>query len=570
MAKKYKIHPAIGIARLGTSQTSFYFAPETSGGLPTEIVNGIEQPVQNFRDETQQLKRQAARFRIFEYDDLNPDGRGRPITLDSGVIADIEWTVYVANKKAIWYQFLELEGEHGYSPNHPLRNGSITDPEARQKFIIDPGPQTIHGANARAEFAQGAGQAGYPQTFPPANLQPFAITSLGEIQTNTQGQLLVLGGFGRSGSSSTPVEINDYANNDGWFDDISDGSVSAVVTLTDGTEIQVDAPAWVIVAPPDFAPQVLNLVTLYDVLLDLAIRAFGYNPHIFQDGVWNQTYQPNYLLEIEPILKRAAPYKWLVAQIPDFVHLFDFACLSDPDPKNNPARQQIFNLIRPPETPNQGQDNHQHWLMPLLAGDNPITSRYESKYLTLTQTQYFLLKQWAAGNFVNNDTTNEPSLPGELLDRAALEHCVGGAFCPGIEVGWIARNKDIYTEPFRIKHKQLSGSGLSLGENVQQGLEPGDLTKRMALPWQSDFYECSDQTIDNHTVYWWPAQRPMQVQTSSFATASWTSTFPVQPDGSYVDELQMVNRWQNQGFIVNQGTPEEPYFIEIESIEDDG
>ena len=30
----YKIHPGIGIARLGNSDTEFYIAPETPAGLP--------------------------------------------------------------------------------------------------------------------------------------------------------------------------------------------------------------------------------------------------------------------------------------------------------------------------------------------------------------------------------------------------------------------------------------------------------------------------------------------------------------------------------------------------------
>lgn len=35
MPTVYKIHPAIGVARIGTSD-QFYIAPETPGGLPTD------------------------------------------------------------------------------------------------------------------------------------------------------------------------------------------------------------------------------------------------------------------------------------------------------------------------------------------------------------------------------------------------------------------------------------------------------------------------------------------------------------------------------------------------------
>ena len=35
MATVFKIHPAIGVARVGSSD-AFYVAPETTGGLPTD------------------------------------------------------------------------------------------------------------------------------------------------------------------------------------------------------------------------------------------------------------------------------------------------------------------------------------------------------------------------------------------------------------------------------------------------------------------------------------------------------------------------------------------------------
>jgi hypothetical protein len=36
MATKFRIHPAVGIPRVGNSPTSFYIAPETTGGLPID------------------------------------------------------------------------------------------------------------------------------------------------------------------------------------------------------------------------------------------------------------------------------------------------------------------------------------------------------------------------------------------------------------------------------------------------------------------------------------------------------------------------------------------------------
>src|SRR5262249_61630835 len=90
---KFKIHPAIGIARVGNSTTSFYLSPEEAGQLPIDfdqdgnaILNseGQEQPIQNFKDDQQRIRRQAARFRVYAYDDDEKKGTevqiGRQIT----------------------------------------------------------------------------------------------------------------------------------------------------------------------------------------------------------------------------------------------------------------------------------------------------------------------------------------------------------------------------------------------------------------------------------------------------------------------------------------------------------
>ena len=83
----------------------------------------------------------------------------------------------------------------------------------------------------------------------------------------------MLGGHGISGSTSNPpVVIDEYANNDSWFDDTSDGSVKARIIFSDGSSADADA-AWVLVGPPKYAPGIDNAVRLYDVLWDLGVRA---------------------------------------------------------------------------------------------------------------------------------------------------------------------------------------------------------------------------------------------------------------------------------------------------------
>ena len=82
---RYKIHPGIGIARLGNSDTEFYLAPETPAGLPMECDHAGNQRfgpdgiipvlVTRFRDAQGRIKRQAARFQVFVYDEESPEGR---------------------------------------------------------------------------------------------------------------------------------------------------------------------------------------------------------------------------------------------------------------------------------------------------------------------------------------------------------------------------------------------------------------------------------------------------------------------------------------------------------------
>ena len=83
-----------------------------------------------FKDPQGCVKRQAARFRIYAYDDANPQGRELKVSdtvtfvqqrsgqLITAKLLDINWTVYLANKKASWYRFEALDGEHGYSASH--------------------------------------------------------------------------------------------------------------------------------------------------------------------------------------------------------------------------------------------------------------------------------------------------------------------------------------------------------------------------------------------------------------------------------------------------------------------
>ena len=124
-----RIHPAIGVARLGNSPDEFFIGPEKPREYPD--------PAGGFKDAQCRVKRQAARFRIFGYND---DDTVEEITVDD---AEITWTVHLSNKKAV-----------------TRNSGSAAD------LTIDPGPRSLDGANQIASFDNGQ------INLPGAHMQP--------------------------------------------------------------------------------------------------------------------------------------------------------------------------------------------------------------------------------------------------------------------------------------------------------------------------------------------------------------------------------------------------------------
>lgn len=586
--EKYVIYPAIGVARVGSSE-DFYIGPEEYGGLPTNQ-DGTEITRHGFRDGHGKVRRQAARFRIYRLRDGQPP---EEVTLGTEHVTKITWTVHVANKKSSWYEFSTNRGENGYASNHPLRNAKKTSQEDRRALIIDPGPRTISGRDAPGQhFSRDSIPPQYVGGNFPTGLKPYSIDTLGELRTDSEGRLLFLGGYGRSGSNADPPSIDHYANNDGWWDDTSDGWVRARIHIHKSPDFELDIdvePAWVLCGPPGYAPQIPNVVTLYDTIFDAAVRTLNARPDIFEDGLWRggeDGYKPHFDTDIKPIFERANGYPW-VAAIPPRPHQYDYSRLSEPSEQYTGLRQYYLRFFRAPGDENVLVDpNSGVTLMPYLAGDDALragapgtVTAATSKYLRLTDTQYFFLSQWAQGHFLAGP---EPGVtPNDALTRAVLENCVGGAFSPGIEMSWISRNPDIYSAPFRIRARDVGNGPLSLGFNPQAGMEPGDVTRYMAVPWQADFNECSSQPIVGRVLWWWPAQRPEFVYLEKQGARDvsdgpgpdldpqvpWVGTaFDQNATGylTFVKDIEMVHKWSELGFVFNVGSKKVPYFVEVD------
>ena len=273
-----------------------------------------------YRDDDKRLKRQAAGFWVYAYDDADPSTP--PVLVEVGPgkpVAAIEWTVHLANRKAAWFKFDGLTGSgdilnpplFGY-PAGSLRNPSppLTDADGRRKqWVIDPGPRTL-SAPGILEFRKGSG-GGFPESWPAPfrNGNAPGIEMLGLMQVHPDFSLTVVGGSGNSGSINNSPIVN-YANNPGWFDDTSDGPVKATLLLDNGSRVEA-APAWVVVGPPDFAPPIENIITLYDAIYDIGLRFLSFDPSIYAGGQFLAAFTPSFERDVYPILRRAFMYRWV-------------------------------------------------------------------------------------------------------------------------------------------------------------------------------------------------------------------------------------------------------------------
>lgn len=507
------IHPAIGVARAGNSKAGYFVGPQ--------VIDPPVEPPGFYRDASGALKRQVALFRVYGYNEAGEVVR--ELTAD---VDEICWSAHLANRKAAWYQWaIALDVPEASKTELSVRNPDSIGPDARARLVVDGGRQEVAGVRAAAVpfIGKFEDQAVY----------------LGEISTDAAGRLIVFGGHGVSASpSGSPVfdgkAPNPFANSDGWFDDIADGPVTAQVRI-DGREIKVEG-AWVVTAPPNYAPAIKGIRTLYDLLLEVYI-----------DAGWQKASAPvSFTNDVYSIFKRLADHQWVnQAFAVQFGHngFFDFgdpsmierlAARPAPPPgedANKEFRRIIFNSFRPP-APVDG--NQLPW--PWLYGDamDVPASPTPRQNCAITRIQYEALRSWAAGDFEADwgqvaalRSIDEVPLQQQpaMLDRAALDFCLADGFHPGCEVTWPIRHLSIYSGPFRIRHgvatpadppanSKLDQATVLAREGPLQEQGPGTLTRWMAVPWQADTAWCRsgyDKKYDEFAPTFWPARVPNHV-----------------------------------------------------------
>jgi len=505
-----KIHPAIGIARVGGSEEGF-IGPEVPNEtrIPPSAKSG-------YKDKHGDILRQIARFRIYGYDaagvvlgEVTPD------------VASVEWQVHVANTKAAWYQFDEsmdipdFDGSQGTPPKRSARRNATVTGDARAQLVIDPAPRTISGKSTSGKKYRFDGGTFYGK---PVNL--------GELRTDEEGRLLVYGGRGISASKDGKPAIT-FANNDGWHDDIADGPVTATVTM--GTQNIPVEHSWVVVAPPDYAPGIIAVITMYDVIRDACLPL----------DASLRPKQPSFTKDVGPIFMRLAQNQWVNA---GFGKLFGsgsaddlqsiMSTLASTSEYARPLRQSLFARFRDPAFMTIDEA-----ALPPVYGDSVnLPAKDPREWYAITPLQYEMMRQWAEGDFLSDYDPNAKvpehvdELPlaerPEAIDVAALENTIGGPFHPGCEMTWPMRQTIVYEKPFRVKLRK--GPPKDYGETLDSatalgaggpldGSGPGDVSRWMAVPWQTDTSSCLYAYIGwQEGVFlptFWPVRVPNNVLT---------------------------------------------------------
>ncbi|MDO3383835.1 LodA/GoxA family CTQ-dependent oxidase [Gilvimarinus algae] len=405
-----RIHPGIGIARLGNSD-EYFIGPEALGVVVDPGgSNGPGPEGGSYRDSNMNLKRQAQRYRIYGY-----DANGNVIAelnSDSAEVSSISWRVHVRNMKAANYAF---QGAYLFDPSkyrNPSIQGDAASPIDRDQLIIDPGPCTINATTHQPVVMAGdvftgvssgtlPGYLRYCNFTPADPSQPVEVSyteakniELGQLRLDDKQRLVFVPAPGKADCVTTPkVELSNpseshnppngpengedpltnqfaYFNVPGWWDDTCGGEIDATITFKDGSVLSTRDGVihsgdegtrnalnggWVVTAPPKYAPYMYHVVSILDRVYEA-----------FPEADPNKGLPTNFYRDVYPILSRACNYGWVSAeaagvdpstqgmahgprQAGNLLSPQNMAVFTDPGSGGSAARKQIYNIMRTAE-----------------------------------------------------------------------------------------------------------------------------------------------------------------------------------------------------------------------------
>ena len=685
---KFRIYPSIGIARMGNGpakKDQVIFSPEIPWANLYETEN-------DYLTERGELKKQAQRFYIYQCDDHgNPTHQIHPDDFD------IEWKVEVANKKPFWYDFNNSLDLSMLAENQNLSPTFVTEKLApgvsakrRNPNVLDQGLRVPHGYDYRKELVNhpSAETVSKKETyrtfkghFPSKRGSEFSLlakslnstskdVNLGSIEYD-EGTLIFYPADGIS-ASLNPSDLNtDFADNSNWYDDISDGRVTARIYNKKTGEvhelIDKESSAWVASAPPDYAPQIQPISTMFDLVT----------------GAANDAFQGELAL-VFPMMYRLYRMQWVnlgdflapsfKETIDELIHHGDFKYIyykgetEEEKLKGYEIRKKIFDRFRDPiyhydnepiipskdntNLKNRGSGTEElKW--PYYPGDGIDYPGSPAQWFAIPPILYEQLRKWKDGEFYSppsfqfkdmdemghfykeqfkkcsEDERKKPL----LMTRAVLETLYGGGFHPGVELTWPMRHNRIYAQntltypyivegdmtigAFGLREVRLNAADLHeqddiffndygllmTPEDIQKSMTddenynwlwkitPGDLTKWMGIPWQSDAGSCQAVFVEKQypVPSWWAANLPVYVlnedaykqlqdpkillETKKYIYANrlpWLHTTDTgfigyHAEGGYMNGLiNMVYKWKNIGVVTGrkldvEGLPETVY-----------
>jgi hypothetical protein len=494
---EYRIHPSVGVARMGDSATHFFVGPESAEEPFRPVLRPMDalstqQPEEagpgTFRDPEGRIARQAARFRVFgcywaDGAEGGPPSRVWEVRPDD---ADLVWTVEVANRKG----GTSAANEPGARTldTRETDDGEVTSLEAEGRLPL--GAVALEPVGDQAGALLVIGSAGSARDTGESDHVPDWLERNPQLDPDDSALL---------GSGL------DHLVNAGWEDDAGDGRVSVEVVPRDGGHHEGLEPtyrdAWVVIAPPDYAPDAPHLVSLHHVVVDRAER--GLNLLRWGDKVDLGVHPPDPDLDVLPLLRAYLDLPWLTPFDPPVTA----ESAEDLEKAEPTVRRELVSLLRPPLRAGLGpepiyvdlDDEVRSRLLEwrLLAAEDGEEGRVLpwSRFLVLPRLTHRWLTAWRddPGGLIMRFAVGDLAPPIDL-DRAQMGSMSGGPFRPGIEVG---------ADALRLGRWEGAHGVLDGHVDVRFLGEPGDMTFDLAVPWQVAFQSDEER--------WWPTSRPVEV-----------------------------------------------------------
>ncbi len=410
-----------------------------------------------------------------------------------------------------------------------------------------------------------------------------------------------------------------------------DGSVKEIKDATEA--------AWIFVGPPNYAPQINPLSTMFEMTMGAEMLSDNQSELKTQFSdvfpIFFRLYQLQWVSQGDYFQNSFASI--IDAMGNNFKYLMEnsgkkaneirgklFEKFRNPDYSHKENRlipsADTTSLLVP--------SNHELPLFPFHPGDGVDYPGSPAQWFAIPPFMYQHLENWARGDFeepkkkynsiqkmakyyVEIFKKATEGQEAHLSTRAVLETLYGGGFHPGVELTWPFRHQQIYAvnEAKGAVYKDISLLGLreirinaaknndhfynNFGllmtpKSIQNSLDadhksawlweitPGDLTKWMGIPWQSDAASCQAVfTPENFPIpVWWPANLPVHViphqsfekmddkevtddmKRSLFGSRlPWLQTADTgfvgyHAEGGYTNGLiQMVYKWKEMGLV---------------------